>query len=216
MDTRIYTDLANEKLEFNAYKNDLSFAVHGLNAAELTTLGQCSVAETLFYGNGNFDQSLAGFKNGLKERLLTEKLYLFICEHKPTKISKLKSYKGLIDKKKIANERFIECEILTKSSMSILTAIVNVQFESLEDYLFDFFLDSSISFAFTSGNADFEPRCSFNQELVDQCIFVKETVEINYLQLTLRYCSRGFKFFRVGGDGVGGYWSIQEFFKYKK
>jgi hypothetical protein len=215
MQVRLYTDLINERLEFNAYKSDSSFDIRDLKANQLIALSKCSIAETLFYGNNDFDQSLKAFKNGLRERLLSEPVYLFICEHKPTKTSKLKSYKGLIDKAQITNTKFIECEILTDKGMSVLTVVIKLRLELLQDYFFDFFLDSSRSFVFIPNIYDFEMECNFNQDVVDHCILIQETVEIKYLQLMLKYCPLGFKFFRVGGDGVGGYWSLQQFFQYK-
>ena len=210
--TIIYNDILNEKQEFNAFKVNSSFPTNELNATELISLKKCSIAETFFYGNNNFDQTFDFFKTGLKERLIDKLVYLFICEHKPSKVTKLKSYKGLVDKTKISPDNFVQCETMIDDKASLLSALIKIQYELLDDYFLDFFLDSSRSFVFDPRIEDFRLNCGFNNEIVSQCISIDETVEINYLRLMLNYCPLGFDIYRVGGDGVGGYWSLQKFF----
>ena len=211
IEKKIYADLLNEKLEFNSFKKDLSFNTDDLDIIELSYLNKYQISETFFYGNNDFDQSLNFFKTGLRKRLLFKSVYQFVCEHKPAGVSKLRSYKGIIDKTKIITSNVIQCETMISDKASIFTALIKLQFELLDDYFFDYFLDSSTSFVFIPDTENFDMTCDFNNKIASQYISIDGTAELNYLKLMLKYCSLGFKLYRVGGDGTGGYWSLQEF-----
>lgn len=207
----VYTDILNSKKEFNAFKGDRSFNLSNVSAKDIEASYNCIITETFFYGNGKFDESFEFFRQGARDILLKAPIFLFAVEHKPLLRSKLRSYKGLFDKTKISIIDVVECEAMLNNNMSLISAVVSVNENLFEDYLFDFFLDSTTAFVFRPNSQEFLMGCDFNLRTITDAVSIGETVQIDYFKLMIQHCIKGYTIFRVGGDGTGTYWSLQEF-----
>lgn len=212
-----YRDLLLSYNDYNAWKTEDSFPI---KYNEDFQVRDYCVEEYIFEGVGSnrsqvlFEILVEKFKTEIVkifEEDLNEgrHLYLFTIEYKANQRSRLRSYKGFVDKKLFENTPHLEEEIIINEKMSRFVSVFeyrSLYFENLSQYFFD----SSTSFIISS------KQNYFNSKFIEKIINLQkkdENSELNYLALMLEFCSAGDFIYRIGGDNGEEYWSIQRFKK---
>lgn len=208
----IYNNLKQDYLKYNCWKTNESFPIDNI---EEKILDQFYIREYIFSGinsnrtQENFDFQLNVFKNGVFKILKENqtKNYLFKIEHKPQIINRLRSFKGLLNKKEVPSFIYQEKEIIIDKKESIIAIVIelNNEFININDYIP---FDSSNSFIISSD------RNYLNDEFiieVTSLFDIKNYIEINYWKLICKFCFRKDNIYRIGGDSGEEYWSLQEF-----
>jgi hypothetical protein len=131
--------------------------------------------------------------------------FIFAIEHNSSVISKLRSYKGFIDKSKVEGGLFLEKEILVsnkESRFAFIGALSNLNFT----YLTKFIFDSHYCFLISSENDYIN---EVNLEELASFFPLRGTTHINFLKAMIELCRKGDFIYRIGGDDGEEYWSLQ-------
>ena len=208
---RIYKDLVNEYQYFNSWKSEESFPIKTIDGAELS---QFKIIEYVFEGmlsnrtQQSFNELIVNFKEEIIKILENNKMnnYLFSTENGSSTITRIRSYKGLIDKYKIDKSKFIQKEYILNINESKI-AFVAILNKSSFDYLSTFLFDSTSSFIIST-NSNY-----LNELFLDDVTAVLNMngwTHINMLNVMLKFCIKGDIVYRIGGNDGEDYWSLQE------
>lgn len=130
--------------------------------------------------------------------------FLIWIEHGAENKSRLRSYKGGLDKSKIGNS-FIQIEQSVTEITSLFMTIIKL--DELNDYLFELFLDDSNCFII---NSPFNLLSKETLERVlDNCQVDYSVLSISYLDLMGEFCLNDQFIQKLGGDSGEEYWSLQ-------
>lgn len=207
-----YNNLKKDYLKYNCWKTEQSFPIENI---EENILNEFCVQEYIYSGvfsnrtKENYNKQLSAFKKGVLDILNNEKrnVYLFKIEHKPQIINRIRSYKGLIDKKKVPSSIYKEKELIINENESIIAAVVKLDDNSIkiEDYIP---FDSTNGFLISTNNNYLNDNFILD---VTNLFDINNYIDINYWNLVITYCSKGDSIFRIGGDSGDEYWSLQKF-----
>lgn len=207
-----HRNIKKDYLKYNCWKTEKSFPIENI---EKEFLSRFCVQEYIFTGifsnrtKENFDNKLNRFKDGVANILNKENknIYLFKIEHKPKIINRIRSYKGLINKKEIPNSFYNEKEIIINERESIIAAVLSFDnnLVKIEDHIP---FDSSNSFLISTSNNYLNE--TFISDIIN-LFDINNYIDINYWNLIFTYCQNGDNVFRIGGNNGEDYWSLQRF-----
>ncbi|WP_026995304.1 hypothetical protein [Flectobacillus major] len=211
-------DITKDFLLYNVWKSDESFPIKKINEnSKIKELQNFEIREYLFEGmrsnrnQNNFISLLNDFKNQILAHILNQRrnVFLFGLESESNVISKIRSYKGLIDRQVINSELFIQKEQILSNNQSRFAFVARIK-ENNFDYLSRFFFDYTNSFIITTHN-DY-----LNNKFIDDICFLQRLegwTHIDLLNIMLVFCPQGDILYRIGGNDGEDYWSLQEFVK---
>lgn len=213
-----YRDLEKDYYEYNAWKTDVAFRFYDFDEFSKKLVNQYMIVEDIFEGvcsqreENIFNQKLQIFKRGLRDEIrndLRKNNYLILLENTPKHQSKLRSYKGLINKKEIESKNFLQYENPLESGLTIISLVAILNEENFE-YLINYFFDDAICFMVKSDH-NYLRKDFLNKVVSDICI--KGNIQINYAKLLTNPLFKDDILYRIGGNGGEEYWSIQKFVK---
>lgn len=213
-----YRDLEKDYNEYNAWKPLDSFRLDDFNESNKRLVNQYIIQEYVYDGVWSqreermFNRKLRIFLNGLRDEIrnnLRKNNYLILLEDSPKHQNKIRSYKGLINKKKIESKNFLQSEFPLESGLTIIFLVAILNEENFE-YLINYFFDDAICFIVKSDQNYL--RKSFLENFFSN-IYIKGNVQINYASLLINPLFKDDILYRIGGNGGDDYWSIQKFVK---
>ncbi|MDR2122666.1 MAG: hypothetical protein LBP34_06015 [Flavobacteriaceae bacterium] len=215
MEERIYTNIIESFLEINHLKSVKTFYIERLDDEQKKDILNYHVIEYVFEGvqskrNQEYYRELFNkFVSHVKEIVFNNQYnYIFIKESFIKKASRLRSYKGFIDKGKLTGDNFIEKESFIGDSESVFMFIGLLDSFNF-NYLVDYFFDSDNSFIISS-NEEFNLNNTLNK--LSDLIITKNDGILNYLDVIFKICKNKNFIYRTGGDGGEEYWSLQKFY----
>lgn len=208
-----YYNLVDDFKEYNSWKSDESFSTKGYNVSDLTQ--NFSIKEYIYEGfmsnrsQDIFEVKIKVFKEAIKEKILSNKnkAYLFVIEPCSNIISKIRSYKGLLNKNIVNISNYIEKEYILNEKESRIAAVIEIT-NSNFDYITTHLFDSATSFTVTSKN-NYISEDFLNH--VISFVQMKGCHHINLFPLILEYGKNENRLYRIGGNDGEDYWSLQEF-----
>jgi len=216
--TKSYIDFHEEYFDYNAWKPDSAFLINNLSSELTIRLNNYKIIEQTFNGIGYqrdenlYSDLLQKFKTGLiKEFSKKERtnVFLYSIEHKKKLISKIRTFKGLLDKNKIKQKLYFQSENKLDNNYSIISFIA-ILLKDDTDFLLKYFFDDSTCFVVKSDN-DY-----LNKEFLDlihSTIDLSNNVQLDYLKLLFLFCNKDDIIYRIGGNSGEEYWSLQKFIK---
>ncbi len=213
-----YRDLEKDYYEYNAWKTDETFKFYDFDKFNKELINQYMIVEYIFEGvrsqreENVFNQKLHIFKQGLRDEIrnnLRKNNYLILFEKTPKPKNKLRSYKGLVNKKKIDLKNFLQYEVTLKSELTIISLIAIINEKNFE-YLINYFFDDTICFVIKSDH-NYLKKDFLNKIIFD--FYIKGNIQINYAKLLINPLLKDDILYRIGGNGGEDYWSIQKFIK---
>ena len=214
-----HKDFIIDYFEYNAWKTEASFPILKASDEEVSRLKKYCLIEFMSEGvmsdrsSSNFELKLENFKKEVIYEIFNQQrdnIFLFSIEHKLKQKTRIRSYKGLVDKSRVDKKDYCQLETDFENNNSIISFVAKVNSNNF-DYLLNFFLDDSTCFIIKTNNN------YLNEEFLDKalsCItIVESSIEINYLKLILLFGSDNDIIYRIGGDSGDEYWSLQKFFK---
>ncbi|WP_338768445.1 hypothetical protein WAF17_07825 [Bernardetia sp. ABR2-2B] len=219
MDSLIrYTDFQNKYSDYNAWKPSNAFTIHNTTNNCIEQLYKYEIVEQVFNGVGHtrdsilYAKKLHKFQNGLIQEFSKQErnnTYIYVIEHKKKKLSRIRSYKGLVDKKKIAPSNYCQNEFMLEHNETIISFITSLIGENVVQLL-EYFFDDSTCFVIKSDedylNVDF-------LNLVLSTLDLTGNIELDYLKLLCLFCNKNDIIYRIGGNSGEDYWSLQKFIK---
>jgi hypothetical protein len=212
----VYEDLISQLNEYNCWRPNACFPIHQLGFTDKGLLGGYAIREYIFTGiqsersQEKFEALLTSFTLGVKEILNEDAKtkYLFVIEPEPKSISKVRTYKGLIQKGLIKDENMLENEFMLDETISRIASVAVVDNDNL-DKLFNLFLDDATCFIISSKN-DYLNKI-FLQRVMD-LVEMDRWSHIDMLKISMHFCPQGDFVYRVGGDGGEHYMSLQRIY----
>ncbi len=213
-----HKDLKKGYFDYNAWKPDSAFPIQTVAPEYIADLDSYQIIEYIFNGVGCerdevlYAEKLEKFRNGLVAEFLEKErdnVFLYSIEHRKKSPSKLRTFKGLIDKKKVDQGLFVQAEIKLRDDQTIISFIASLV-EGNVDYLSNFFLDDSTCFVIKSNN-DYLNKEFLN--LILSTLNLNGNTQLDYLKLLHLFCSKSDIIYRIGGDSGEDYWSLQKFIK---
>lgn len=213
-----HTDFQKAYLDYNAWKTDSSFPIKSVTNDCIKKLNEYEIIEYIFKGVGYdrdqflYEEKLKQFLKCINAELFKEErnnLYLYSIEHKKQNLSRLRSYKGLLDKKKVIEQHYFQTESKLEQGQTIISFICTL-LETNVDYLLKFFFDDTTCFVIKSNNN------YLNKEFLDlilSTLNLSGNIQLDYLKLLLLFCQNNDIIYRIGGDSGEEYWSLQKFLK---
>lgn len=201
-----YRSLERDFFEYNALKTDTSFPINNIKVADFDLI---EFVYEVRINKENFEEELFVFNKILADLVLSssKNTFLFGIEHQVKEISRIRSFKGLIDKKRINIDEYIEKEVLISENKSIITFVAKLNSNNI-NYLINFFHDDSTSFIIASNEEYLNENFIIK---IMSLINIKNQIEINYVNVINSFCTKGDIVFRIGGDSGESYWSLQKF-----
>ncbi len=218
MEVNYYENLFDEFFDFqyNGFTADESFPVERLSIKEREKLTQYHIIEYLFK-RSSLPNSKELFEKVLNDeigKILLENercnTYLFKTDWWSQVVSKVRSYKGVYDKRKLDSKDVIQKETLLNSKYSYIELLVKVNDETINYLLDNCFFDYQHAFILKSDRDLFS-----EQGLLEISNLIERNGEwnhVNYLTLMFKYCSEGDLIYRTTSDG-STYQSLQLFEK---
>lgn len=210
-----HTDLTKNFSSYNAWKSEESFPISRINITDLKNLEKFKVVEYIYDGmlsnrsQVNFERLVTDFSIEMSHIVLNSKRnqYLFSIEHSSNIISKIRTYKGLISRNEITTEHIIQKEMFIDDKESRFAFVAEINSDNLQ-HLLKYFFDYSTSFIIATDN-----HYLTEDFLAEVCSLfdLKGWSHINFLNIMLRFCSKGDTLFRIGGNDGEEYWSLQAF-----
>ncbi len=156
-----------------------------------------------------YDVLIKKFKKEIKEILIEDKKskYLILIEKSPNLVSRVRTYKGIIDKNIISIEDYIQFEKRLDKNQSRITTLIKFK-DSYFNYLVNLMFDDTNCFLISSYENYFESI--FIDEFM-RLFNVNGWTHINYLSCMFKYCVKGDYIYRIGGNDGEEFWSLQIF-----
>lgn len=199
----IYSDLMNNSSQVNAYKIQDSFKYDSKNIEDINFLSNISVEEIelIRYSKDNdfgFDGQFAEI--AIKNIIVPDKITIaLIVDSEIKPVSKLRSYKGILDKKLKEQSEYLEKEIAIRDNQTIIGNLVVVTNENIKNILDNYFGNSNTCCFLLFGN-DFNFQKDFLNNILKDCMIHTQTSVLNYFSLC-KLLKQKEQIIRIGGDG---------------
>ncbi len=213
MEIITHKNLINDYINYNSWKSEESFPLIQKDEPFFKEIEDYEIVEYIFEGmkskrsKENFDHLIYYFKEGIKNILEQDKKikYIFAIEKSSSPISRIKSYKGLIDKNEVIGGDYIEKEVLLNENESRIAFVIRLN-ESNFDYLTKFIFDYTNCFIISSESN------YINEFFIEKTLSlfnINGWTHINYLNIMLQFCFKDDFIYRIGGNDGEEYWSLQ-------
>jgi len=200
----IYNDLFSDK-DWNAWNSLESFRFESYSGEEEVFNKMSGIEVVLDGTHGDsrnteklFDDYEAIVSKVFNNVASEEELYLIVSEYALMTKNRVRSFKGILPKKELSTESFLEMEIPFEKDYSIFVAMVKLTSGNLKP-CFDYFLDNSRCFVIASNQSLFNKESL--EKIMKDCFNHDNGVYLDYYKLFVKYGLGGDLIFRSGGDG---------------
>ncbi|UGU17913.1 hypothetical protein LS482_08535 [Sinomicrobium kalidii] len=208
-----HNNLSNTYFYWNAWNTDESFDLNKLSGPYRKKLEKTRIVEILFNAESEGEDLFGLYEDFLYAyfRISETPSYLFICEFSQQQKSKIRSYKGFIQKEfKLSSDYCFELEVGLSEDYSMFGTLIELK-QDVIHMASKFFISNTNSFIISFGEK-IKNKESFIRKIVNEYIVSDSNSSyIDYAKLILDFCSEKCIIYRTGGDGGSSEISFQAF-----
>ena len=219
MNKYIYRNLLDEKPEYNAWKSDDSFSFFKSNQNTIDALSElCAIEiEMKRYHDTpkGFDDLYSLLNKTIKELLSKVSLpaYMFISEYIVGTNNRIRSYKGIIQKKHKGKFENIELEVdWHEGPYTIIVGMIKLEGSDIDELLDKYFIGDSTCFIIQSHSDHYFTK-DFLMTFPIKYMSSSQVIDINYANLIIEELKDNNLIYRIGGDGGVSNTSLQIFMR---